>query len=110
MNKIVIPAEQGDVTLIRADIPDELLKGKKRRSKNKRTVLAYGEATGHSHRVEPGDAAELLELDNVLYLRVSGGTATLVHEEHGPIALRAGSYRVWRQREYTPRELRVVVD
>jgi hypothetical protein len=94
----------GDVLL--ADIP-EVPEGAR---PHPGLVLAYGEATGHSHRVEPEEAAELYELDNVLYLRVRGGPATLVHEEHAPIALRAGSYRVWRQREYTPRELRVVVD
>ena len=94
----------GDVLL--ADVP-EVPEGARRRPD---LVLAYGEATGHSHRIEPHDSAELYELDNVLYLRVSGPAATLVHEEHAPIALHSGSYRVWRQREYTPREIRVVVD
>lgn len=28
--------------------------------------------------------------------------ATLVHDEHGPIALDPGVYRVWKQREYVP--------
>ena len=73
-------------------------------------VLAYGEMTGHSHRVEPAEGARLFDHPNGLYLRVTAETATVVHEEHGPIALRAGCYRVWRQREYTPREIRVVVD
>ena len=73
-------------------------------------VLAYGEMTGHSHRVEPREAAELYQHDTSLYLRVTGQPATLLHEEHGPIELRPGVYRVWRQREYTPREIRVVVD
>ncbi len=94
----------GDVLL--ADVP-EIPEGARRRPG---LVLAYGEATGHSHRVEPDEAAELFELDNVLYLRVSGPIARLVHEEHAPIALYSGSYRVWRQREYTPREIRAVVD
>jgi hypothetical protein len=73
-------------------------------------VLAYGEMTGHSHRVVPADAAELYDHEGLLYLRVTAARATLLHEEHGPIELREGSYRVWRQREYTPREIRVVVD
>jgi hypothetical protein len=73
-------------------------------------VLAYGEMTGHSHRVEPADAARLYEHESGLYLEVTGEGATVVHEEHGPIALGAGCYRVWRQREYTPREIRVVLD
>jgi hypothetical protein len=73
-------------------------------------ILAYGEMTGHSHRVEPAEAARLFEHETGLYLQVTANRATVVHEEHGPIALDAGCYRVWRQREYTPRELRVVVD
>jgi hypothetical protein len=73
-------------------------------------VLAYGEMTGHSHRVEPAEAALLFEHPTGLYLHVTAERATVVHEEHGPIALDAGCYRVWRQREYTPREIRVVVD
>jgi len=93
----------GDVLL--ADIPDVPAGARVRDG----LVLAYGEATGHSHRVEPREAAQLYELENILYLRVAKD-ATLLHEEHGPIALKPGSYRVWRQREYTPREIRVVVD
>ena len=72
-------------------------------------VLAYGEVTGHAHRVEPREAALLFEHEGDLYLRVSQ-EATLLHEEHRPIVLPPGSYRVWRQREYTPQEIRVVVD
>jgi hypothetical protein len=35
---------------------------------------------------------------------------TVVHEEHRPITLTSGYYRVWRQREYSPEEIRVVRD
>jgi hypothetical protein len=63
-------------------------------------VLFLGEATGHAHRFEPADAADVLELGNQLYLRVVS-PLQIVHEEHGPIPLDPGLYRVWRQREYT---------
>ena len=73
-------------------------------------VLAEGELTGHSHRIAERDAAVLLQGDRTMYLAVHADTATLVHQEHGPISLTRGAYRVWIQREYTPREIRVVRD
>jgi hypothetical protein len=33
-----------------------------------------------------------------------------VHEEHRPIELPIGVYRVWQQREYTPTAIRTVLD
>ncbi len=65
------------------------------------TVLAYGEVTGHSHQVEAPDAAELWWVNNSLYLKVLTPTR-IVHEEHKPIPLEPGVYRVWQQREYVP--------
>jgi hypothetical protein len=73
-------------------------------------ILARGEATGHSHRVEPGSAAVLYEDGDVMYLEVVAEGASVVHEEHAPIDLPRGTYRVWRQREYTPEEIRRVID
>jgi hypothetical protein len=65
-------------------------------------VLAEGEATGHCHRIAETDLAELLEADAQRFLRVHGGPVTLTHDEHGPITLPPGTYRVWQQREYAP--------
>lgn len=65
------------------------------------SVLAYGEVTGHSHRVEAPDSAELWWVQDSLYLRVLAPTR-IVHEEHRPIPLEPGAYRVWQQREYVP--------
>jgi hypothetical protein len=73
-------------------------------------VLAEGELTGHSHRVEQYAAAELFEHAGSLYLRVLADEAKLVHQEHGPIALPRGQYRVWQQREYSPQSIRPVRD
>jgi hypothetical protein len=72
-------------------------------------VLAEGEMTGHSHRIAEPGAAELYRHGATLYLRVTAA-ATLIHQEHGPVSLPAGVYRVWRQREYSPREIRIVRD
>src|SRR5262245_58993785 len=75
-----------------------------------RCVLAEGEVTGHSHRVADEGTARLYRNSAWLYLQVVADAATVVHEEHRPITLPRGVYRVWRQREYTPRAIRVVRD
>lgn len=72
-------------------------------------ILAYGEVTGHSHRVEHPERAELWEFQGVLYLNVLVATR-VIHEEHHPITLEPGTYRVWQQREYTPERIRIVRD
>jgi hypothetical protein len=73
-------------------------------------TLAHGELTGHSHRVEDPATAALFAGPDCFYLEVSGGGARIVHDEHGPIWLDGGCYRVWRQREYTPQRIVTVVD
>jgi hypothetical protein len=73
-------------------------------------VLAEGELTGHSHRIDQPGVAELHECGGALFLQVLAGEAKVVHQEHGPITLPRGQYAVWRQREYTPRSIRTVAD
>ena len=90
---------QGDVLLTTvASVPE----GAK---KLPHCTLAEGEFTGHSHRVAEKGVAELYELNGALFLDVTAESATVVHDEHGPVTLRRGTYRVTRQREYTPREV-----
>ena len=72
-------------------------------------ILAYGEATGHSHRVEAPETAQVWVLYGQLYLKLQS-SATIVHDEHGPITLPAGTYRVWQQREYTPEDIHTIRD
>lgn len=72
-------------------------------------ILVTGEATGHAHRVEDADAAEIWEVADVLYLKVLVETR-IVHDEHAPIALPVGIYRIWQQREYTPGDIRTIRD
>jgi len=73
-------------------------------------ILAYGEVTGHAHRVESLEHAEVLEVESGLYLRVGEEGVRIVHEEHAPITLPQGNYEVEIQREYTPAEIRNVAD
>ncbi|MFN0052804.1 MAG: hypothetical protein ACKV0T_11475 [Planctomycetales bacterium] len=73
-------------------------------------VLAEGELTGHSHRIAERGQATLYESQRTMFVSVTADYATLVHQEHGPIRLRTGTYRVWRQREYAPGAIRNVQD
>ena len=86
---------------------DGLPEGAKKRDN---VTLAYGEMTGHSHRIADPTTAETFEYEGQLYLRVIAASAELIHEEHHTIELQQGIYRVWQQREYTPGTIRTVFD
>ncbi|MBX9589303.1 MAG: hypothetical protein K2X43_08360 [Hyphomonadaceae bacterium] len=81
-------------------------------------VLAEGELTGHRHAIFERvtlfrDEALAREVPAGLYighLKVEGGAATLRHQEHAPIALGEGTYRVRRQRELEPKDAAIVAD
>jgi hypothetical protein len=81
-------------------------------------VLAEGELTGHRHAIYERvtmfrDDALAREIPAGLYVghvKVSGGPATLLHEEHAPVSLSAGTYRVRRQRELEPKDAVLVSD
>jgi hypothetical protein len=73
-------------------------------------ILAYGEVTGHAHRLEDLARAEVLEVGKGLFLRVGAEGVRIVHEEHAPVSLPAGDYEIEIQREYTPAEIRNVAD
>lgn len=102
MKKKPIMCRQGDVLLI----ADETAEAGEAVPLDKgRIVLAYGEATGHAHAIRSKHA--------ILYKAVLGAfmvlelkrQAELLHEEHAPIILPPGKYKVVRQREYVPKEL-----
>ncbi len=87
---------QGDVLIESIPvIPDGM-------PKLKRLVLASGDNTAQRHQIKERNAARLFgDPNSFLYLLVTADEATVVHPEHGPITLAKGSYRVWRQREFT---------
>lgn len=74
------------------------------------TILAHGEMTGHCHRIKESAGADLYRTVEGLFLHVRTNPVSIIHEEHAPITLAPGYYRVWRQREYTPQEIRIVRD
>lgn len=81
-------------------------------------VLAEGELTGHRHAIFERvtmfrDDALAREIPTGLYighLKVEGGPATVRHQEHAPIALGEGTYRVRRQRDLEPKDAVIVAD
>lgn len=67
-------------------------------------ILALGEVTGHSHCIEDTHKARIWRYGTQLFLEVKSETR-VVHEEHKPITLPPGAYRVWQQREYSPQRI-----
>ncbi|CAL9352567.1 hypothetical protein [Streptomyces sp. enrichment culture] len=105
---------QGDVLLV--PVAEEAVPAhvagapRERRDGRGRLVLALGEVTGHAHAVVgPGELVREPGPSGPMLLRLPRG-GRVVHEEHAPIALPAGWYRVVRQREYVPGSVRIVAD
>lgn len=95
---------QGDVLLVPVDgVP----KGAKQ-VRPKRAVLAEGEVTGHVHELIGGEV-DLYGEAEAIFARIMQ-TTELRHAEHATLAIEPGVYRVIRQTEYTPAELRPVAD
>lgn len=111
-------ARQGDVMLVRVkELPDGLKPAK--RDQHGRLVLAEGERHGHAHAIREKNVCgfSLAGSDEIEFLTVAGGGASLNHEyasgqkaEHEPIVMGEGVYRVVRQREYSPERIVRVVD
>lgn len=77
-----------------------------------RVILAHGQVTGHAHAICETEC-DLYAADTapgVTFLEVRDAVAALQHDEHSTIELPAGNYRVTRQREYSPVEIRNVAD
>lgn len=75
-------------------------------------VLAYGEVTHHRHIIAQTIDAPKVRVWSAgaeRFLQVMETTA-LTHEEHAPITLLPGVYKLPQQVEYSPRELQRVAD
>ncbi|MFI6481931.1 hypothetical protein ACIBH1_28655 [Nonomuraea sp. NPDC050663] len=91
---------QGDILIVpvaEEEVPRQLPVAS--RDARGRLVLALGEATGHAHAI-PGPGTLLTGRRGEFLHLPAGGR--LVHEEHDPISLPSGWFRVLRQREYVP--------
>lgn len=129
---MAIKYQQGDVLLvdvptdeIEIDGPDYVARYP---NKDKKIVLAEGEATGHHHRFELGklspgvsvtayhSRARVARLGNLsifpTHVLIEGGEATLYHEEHKPLSIPPGLYRrsIVREFDHIGNSTREVVD
>lgn len=112
---------QGDILLVESGAP-ELSKGEFW-TVIETGIVAKGELTGHAHRFDSG--ATVFVRDSTwrreavksggrppedMYVHVHEETATIRHDEHGPITLPKGYYRVVHQREFDGEQIRYVSD
>ena len=69
--------------------------------KENHLTLAEGEASGHFHKVSVG-VAELYTIPDSVdkFLKVISDTATITHEEHKPVVLPKGTYKIGIVKEY----------
>lgn len=114
MKKKLKMARQGDVLVMAVDaIPAAAAKMKREAGK---VVLAHGEATGHTHAFGSRMCLQYAVQDEFnrtgcSWLQVKGiSGAVLRHQEHSPISVPPGNYRVIRQQEYIEGELVRVAD
>jgi hypothetical protein len=76
-------------------------------------VIAEGEVTGHRHRLLGSvamyrDDALARDVPSRLYVahvEIRSPTGRLEHEEHSPITLERGTYRIRRQRQLEPTDI-----
>lgn len=81
-------------------------------------ALAEGELSGHRHVLSGPvtmfrDDALAHSVPSGLYIghvKVADGRAVIQHQEHAPIRLPAGTYRVRRQREQEVTDVSIVAD
>jgi hypothetical protein len=73
-------------------------------------ILAHGEVTGHKHAIYDGNAILVKSKDTNDFFLMVIKPSELKHEEHDTITLPIGNYKVVRQREYSPTEIRRVAD
>lgn len=81
-------------------------------------VLAEGELTGHSHTIHGHvtmfrDDSLARDIPGGLYIghvNIDSTVGRIQHQEHAPVTLPKGTYRVRRQRELEPKDARVVAD
>src|SRR5215472_8128770 len=108
---------QGDLLLERvADVvPSGLIE---ENAEGSALVLAEGEETGHRHAVCERvtmfrDDKLAQDIPAGLYIghvQVASAYARVTHDEHAPITLPRGTWRVRRQRELGPNDARVLAD
>ena len=97
---------QGDVCLIQVS---NLPKDAKPVKVEGDVILAYGEVTGHAHRIKDAPKTRVYDAGAERFIEVMEAVA-LTHEEHGAVVLEKGIYRQAFQVEDFGTEVRRVAD
>lgn len=93
---------QGDILIVKEEkIPERV-------EKLDTNIIAFGELTGHHHKVD--DATQLFGWNNVPQFMIVDGQTELTHQEHNTITIPEGTYRIIRQREFDGTEARAIRD
>lgn len=101
---------QGDVLLISVD---KLPAGAQDTTPRGDVILAYGEVTGHAHRITQTQDAPQVRVWSAgaeRFIQLVNGPATLTHEEHAAVTLDRPLYRQIHQVEERGKEVRRVAD
>ena len=96
---------QGDVLMVPAELPAGAVQVKTQGD----VILAYGEVTGHAHRIKESAKVRMWSAGAERFLQVMK-TVALTHEEHTTVNIPPGVYKLPAQVEYTPQELKRVAD
>ena len=114
---MIVIFAQGDLLIER--VPDVAPSGTvEENAEGAALVLAEGEESGHRHAIRERvtmfrDDRLARDIPEGLYIghvQVGSAYARVTHEEHAPLTLPQGTYRVRRQRELGPRDVRVLAD
>lgn len=120
---------QGDIYIMRVD-PHEV--PNTHQIKNEPLIIGYGETTNHRHEVDTlksnvqwlvsavedinnfaktgdSEADIYIQSDGDFDVKIEGGTKA-DRQRHDAHSFPAGTYKIWRQRQYTPQEVKRVVD
>lgn len=92
---------QGDISIIKIDsVPSEI----KMEKLNKDFIVAYGEVTGHHHKLQVEERTVgnyfLGKTDKGFYLEVKNEPLTLRHQQHKEQVIEPGLYWLGQQFEY----------
>lgn len=91
-------ARQGDIFFEAVKAPPKNAK------KRENAILAYGEVTGHCHKIEDAGGVALLEdEEGSIYMKAEDKSYNIVHDEHSALECPPDIWiKVTRQREYDP--------
>jgi hypothetical protein len=88
--------QQGDVLFLAV----EAVKGKEVKPDERGYVFVEGETTGHCHAIKDTEAVKVYEENGVKYVRVIAEKAVVEHQEHAPVVLPRGNYKIGIVQEY----------